>query len=176
MEKEIFETFLFNPFDYDDNGRRTKDGMTFRDVIKEFEHDFHRLHTTEYARNLYANARTMKILSNSCNAEPFLVYGMDLTKGKSFDPQIDPDNNHKMNQYSKYIHVYGIDSAFMTEFDEFGYPKLDEDSDIYPLTLLIDDSMSDGMLKLSVPTIDDDGDDEEDPEPVTTDVPQFEYA
>lgn len=26
----------------------------------------------------------------------------------------------------------------MTEFDEYGYPILDEDSDIFPLTLLVD--------------------------------------
>ena len=70
------------------------------------------------------------------------------------------------------IYVYGIDSAFMTEFDEYGYPILDENSDIYPLTLLVDDTMRDNEVRLAVPTMDD-GDETED---VTINVPQFEYA
>jgi len=53
------------------------------------------------------------------------------------------------------------------------YPILNEDSDIYPLTLLVDDAMRYGELRLAVPTLDD-GDDET--ENVTIDVPQFEYA
>ena len=65
-----------------------------------------------------------------------------------------------------------IDSAFMTEFDEYGYPILDENSDIYPLTLLVDDNMRDNEVRLAVPTMDD-GDETQD---VTINVPQFEYA
>jgi hypothetical protein len=78
-----------------------------------------------------------------------------------------------MDMHSDYIYVYGIDSAFMTEYDEYGYPIIDEDSDIYPLTLLVDDNMGDGTIRLAVPTIDDSDDELE---PVTIDVPQFEYA
>jgi hypothetical protein len=77
-----------------------------------------------------------------------------------------------MEKYSPSIYVYGIDSAFMTEFDEYGYPILDENSDIYPLTLLVDDTMRDNEVRLAVPTMDD-GDETED---VTINVPQFEYA
>jgi len=49
---------------------------------------------------------------------------------------------------------------------------LDENSDIYPLTLLVDDTMRDNEVRLAVPTMDD-GDETED---VTINVPQFEYA
>ena len=76
-----------------------------------------------------------------------------------------------MEIHSPYICVYGIDSAFMTEFDEYGYPIVDEDKDIYPLTLLVDSTMRDGIVRLAVPTLD--GDNEED---VIVDVPKFEFA
>jgi hypothetical protein len=114
----------------------------------------------------------MALLAKSNDAAPFLVYGMDLTQGNSFDATQDPFVNHEMEKYSQNIYVYGIDSAFMTEFDEYGYPILDEDSDIYPLTLLVDNTMRDNEVRLAVPTIDD-GDETED---VIIDVPKFEYA
>jgi len=53
-----------------------------------------------------------------------------------------------------------------------GYPILNEDSDIYLLTLLVDNTMRDGELRLAVPTLDD-GDEIEN---VTINVPQIEYA
>ena len=173
IEIEISETYYFSPANYNEKGRRKTDGITFRDVIKEFERDFHECHSTEYALNLYANSQTMNLLARSCDAAPFLTYGMDLTQGKAFDAEKDPDINHQMDKHSDYIYVYGIDSAFMTDFDENGYPIIDEDSDIYPLTLLVDDNMRDGTIRLAVPTLDDD---DEELEPVTIDVPQFEYA
>lgn len=173
MENEICETYYFNPADYDDKGRRLNDGMTFRDVIKEFERDFHEIHSAEYALNLYANSQTMALLAKSCDAAPFLLYGMDLMHGNVFDPEKDPYINHMMDGFSEYIYVYGIDSAFMSEFDENGYPILDEESDIFPLTLLIDNKMRNGSIRLSVPTSDDDS---EDTESVTIDSPQYSYA
>ena len=172
MEKELYKTYYFAPADYDDRGRRKSDGKTFRDVVKEFEYDFHDTYSTEYALNLYANSLTMALLAKSKDAAPFLIYGMDLTQGESFDAAQDPFVNHKMEKYSPNIYVYGIDSAFMTEFDEYGYPILDDNSDIYPLTLLVDNTMRDNEVRLAVPTMDD-GDETED---VTIDVPQFEYA
>ena len=172
MEKELYKTYYFDPTDYNNDGRRKNDGKSFRDVVKEFEYDFHDTYTTEYALNLYANSLTMALWAKSNNAAPFLMYGMDLTQGKSFDAVQDPFVNHEMEKYSPNIYVYGIDSAFMTEFDEYGYPILDENSDIYPLTLLVDDTMRDNEVRLAVPTMDD-GDGTED---VTIDVPQFEYA
>ena len=114
----------------------------------------------------------MSLLAKSCDAAPFLLYGMDLTQGHSFDPEKDPYINHQMDLHSKRIYVYGIDSAFMTEFDQHGYPVSDEDSEIFPLTLLVDNTIRNGELRLSVPTMDD-GDETED---VTIDVPRFEYA
>lgn len=60
----------------------------------------------------------------------------------------------------------------MTDFDGYGYPLLDENSDIFPLTLLVDNTMRDGVLVLAVPTLDD-GDETE---IVIVDVPQYEYA
>lgn len=172
MEKEISESYYYNPVDFDNQGRRLGDGMTLRDVIKGFERAFHKQHSTEYALNLYANSRTMGLLAKSCDAAPFLLYGMDLTQGQAFDAAKDPYINHEMDKHSSYIYVYGIDSAFMTEFDENGYPVLDEESDIYPLTLLIDDEMRDGTIRLAVPT----SDDAEDTEPVTINSPHFVYA
>ena len=172
MEKEISKTYYFDSADYDNRGRRKTDGKTFRDVVKEFEFDFHDTYTTEYALNLYANSQTMDLLARSNDAAPFLLYGMDLTQGHSFDPINDPFVNHEMDKHSERIYVYGIDSAFMTEFDEYGYPILEEDSGIFPLTLLVDNTMRVGEIRLAVPTLDD-GDEKED---VTIDVPQFEYA
>lgn len=172
MEKELYKIYYYTPRDYDNRGRRKNDRMTFREVIKEFEYDFHETYNTEYALNLYASSRTMALLAKSNDAAPFLIYGMDLTQGKSFDAKQDPYVNHEMEKNSPYIYVYGIDSAFMTEFDEYGYPVLNDDSDIYPLTLLVDDTMRDDEVRLAFPTMDD-GDETED---VIIDVPKFEYA
>lgn len=172
IEKEISETYYFDSSNFDGNGRRLDDGMTFRDLVKNYERDFHNMHSADYALNLYANSKTMGLLARSCDAAPFLVYGMDLTQGRSFDAEKDPTINHQMDIHSDYIYVYGIDSAFMTKYDGYGYPIIDEDSDIYPLTLLVDDNMGDGSIRLAVPTLDDD----DELEPVTIDVPQFEYA
>ena len=172
MEKELSKKYYYYPSDFDTLGRRKSDGMTFRDVIKEFEYDFHETYSTEYALNLYANSLTMALLAKSNDAAPFLIYGMDLTQGKSFDAIQDPYVNHEMEKYSPNIYVYGIDSAFMTEFDEYGYPILNEDSDIFPLTLLVDNTMRDDEVRLAVPTMDD-GEETED---VIIDVPKFEYA
>lgn len=172
MEKELSKKYYFSPSDFNTLGRRKSDGMTFRDVIKEFEYDFHETYSTEYALNLYANSKTMALLAKSNDAAPFLIYGMELTQGKTFDAIQDPYVNHEMEKYSPNINVYGIDSAFMTDFDEYGYPILDEDSDIFPLTLLVDDTMRDDEVRLAVPTVDD-GDETED---VIIDVPKFEYV
>lgn len=172
IEREICETYNYTPSDFDENGRRNSDGMTFRNLIKDFERDFHNRHSAEYALNLYAKSQTMNLLARSCDAAPFLLYGMELTEGKAFDAEKDPYRNHQMDQHSQHIYVYGIDSAYMTEFEENGYPILDDDKDIYPLTLLIDDTMREDEVRLSVPTMDD-GDETED---VTINVPQFEYA
>ena len=49
MEKEISETYSFRPVDFDEKGRRIVDGLSFRDVVKEYERDFHSRHSTEYA-------------------------------------------------------------------------------------------------------------------------------
>ena len=65
MEKEISETYSFRPLDFDEKGRRIVDGLSFRDVVKEYERDFHYRHSTEYALNLYANSKTMALLAKS---------------------------------------------------------------------------------------------------------------
>lgn len=170
MEKEICETYPFDPEDFNEQGRRKSDNLSFRELVMEFEIDFHRRHSAEYALNLYCNSRTMKLLERACDAAPFMVYGMELTQGAAFDAGIDPLANHQMDQHSNNIYVYGIDSAYMTEFDEYGMPVLSEDSDIYPLTLLIDNTMRDGNVRLAVPTIDDDSEEEI----IPVDVPKFE--
>ena len=172
MEKEISETYSFNPDDFNEKGRRKSDGFSFRDLIKEYERDFHRRHSTEYALNLYCNSRTMGLLERACDAAPFMMYGMDLTQGNGFDAINDPFINHEMDKRSERIYVYGIDSAFMTNFDEYGIPILSEDEDIYPLTLLIDNTMRDGNLRLAVPTLDDDVEEEI----IPVDVPEFEFV
>ena len=172
MEKEISETYSFNPDDFNEKGRRESDGLSFRDLVKGFEYDFHRRHSTEYALNLYCNSRTMGLLERACDAAPFMMYGMDLTQGNGFDAINDPFINHEMDKRSERIYVYGIDSAFMTNFDEYGIPILSEDEDIYPLTLLIDNTMRDGNLRLAVPTLDDDVEEEI----IPVDVPEFEFV
>ena len=74
----------------------------------------------------------------------------------------DPFANHAMEKYSPNITVYGIDSAFMEKEDA-----------IYPLTLLIDDSMRNGTLRLASPTSDDEDGGKE---IVVIDSPKFEYV
>ena len=170
MEKELSITYYFRPGDFNEIGRR-KDGVSFRDLVKDFERDFHEAHTSEYALNLYANSTTMAILAKSCDAAPFMIYGMELTQSNSFDPEKDPYINHEMDKNSQFVYVYCIDSAFMTDFDENGYPILTEDSEIYPLTLLVDKTMSDGTIKLSTPTLDDD-----ETENIMVNVPKYEFA
>ena len=32
----------------------------------------------------------MNLLARSCDAAPFMIYGMELTQGKSFDAEKDP--------------------------------------------------------------------------------------
>ena len=172
MEKEICETYRFAPSDYDELGRRKDDGKTFREVVKDFERDFHIRHSTEYALNLYANSVTMRLLAKSNGAEPFMIYGMEMCHGTVFDPKDDPDFNLRMDLHSKNVTVYGIDSAFM-DYDEDGYPIIDPNGDIFPLTLLVDENMRDGEIRLATPTFDDD---DEESEPVTNDVPQKEYV
>ena len=76
-----------------------------------------------------------------------------------------------MDIHSKSVFVYGIDSAYMDNFDENGYPIIDENSEIYPLTLLVDDSMLDDVIKLTVPTIDGDK-----AILININVPKFEYV
>ena len=169
MEQEITETYTFHPDDYQD-GRRKTDGKTFREVVKEFERDFHHRHRADYALNLYANAATMRLLEKSCGAAPFLSYGMDLTQGHAFDAEQDPAINHAMEEYSRNVIVYGIDSAYMETPN--GDIAMDEERGIFPLTLLIDNSMRDGTLRLATPTTDD-GEEEEN---IVIDLPQFEYA
>lgn len=56
MENEYFKNYHFAPSNYDDRGRRMSDGKTFRDVVKEFEYNFHETYSSEYALNLYANS------------------------------------------------------------------------------------------------------------------------
>lgn len=169
MEQEIIETYTFNPEDYN-HGLRIKDGKAFRDVVKGFEYDFHHRHSCEYALNLYANSATMRLLAVSNGADSFLSYGMDLTHGKVFDAVQDPFVNHEIEHYSRNVIVYGIDSAYMEKQD--GNVAIDEEKGIFPLTLLIDDSMRDGTLRLAVPTADDDGEDEN----IVIVSPKFEYA
>lgn len=169
MEQEIIETYTFNPEDYHD-GRRKSDSMTFRDVVKGLERDFHQRHRCEYALNLYANSATMRLLEKSCNAASFLSYGMDLTQGNAFDAEQDPYINHAIEGHSRHIFVYGIDSAYMETSD--GCMVIDEEKGIFPLTLLIDNSMCDGTIRLATPTSDDEGEEEH----VVIDSPKFEYA
>ncbi|MCD8235065.1 MAG: hypothetical protein LUD00_00105 [Prevotellaceae bacterium] len=169
MESEIIETYTFNPQDYLDGMRKT-DGKSFRDIVKEFEYDFHKRHSGEYALNLYANSCTMHLLERACGVASFLSYGMDLTQGNVFDAVEDPFVNHAIEKYSKNIIVYGIDSAYMETAD--GYIGINEEKGIFPLTLLIDNSMRDGTLRLATPTQDDEGEKEN----VVIDSPKFEYA
>lgn len=149
---EIKETYHFTPHDFDSNGKRMSDGTPFREVLKEFEQDFHSRHSNYYALYLFANTRTMLILSRSCNAKENMIYGMDLV-----DSEFDPTTNHLIEEASsgENIVVYGIDSAFMV-LDENGIPKIDEQKMIFPLTLLIDNGLSDGVLHLKY--LDDDKD------------------
>jgi hypothetical protein len=114
----------------------------------------------------------MTLLAKSRDAASFLLYGMELTQGRSFDAGEDPRINQEMDKHSEHIYVYGIDSAFMTEFDENGYPIIEGDSDIYPLTLLIDDNMPNDSIRLAVPT----SEDTEESEQIIINSPQYVHV
>jgi hypothetical protein len=141
---EIKEIYHFSPQDFDINGKRVSDATSFREVLKEFERDFHFRHSNYYALYLFANHSTMLLLSRSCNARENMIYGMEL-----IDSEFDPTTNHFIEEVSskENIVVYGIDSTFM-DFDENGVPRIDEEKMIYPLTLLIDNNMKNGVLHL----------------------------
>ena len=49
MENEYYKNYSFISAEYDSRGRRMCDGKTFRDVVKEFEYDFHETYSSEYA-------------------------------------------------------------------------------------------------------------------------------
>lgn len=177
MQKENTKTYHFNTVDFDKNGRRLTDGKTLRGLVKDFERDFHEsiltnlkkvlgavedfdcdfdyAHSTEYASCMYANRQTMNLLAKSNNAEPFMSYGMELYHGPVFNPAKDSALNKNYDKWSETVLVYGIDSAFLTEFDEYGYPVIDVDAGIYPLTLLIDNTMGDGEIRLASSLTDD---------------------
>lgn len=84
-----------------------------------------------------------------------LIYGMEL-----IEDEFDPNTNHHIEKASnkKNIIVYGIDSAFMP-LDENGIPRIVEEKMIFPLTLLIDNNIRDGVLHLKY--LDDEDSDEE---------------
>ena len=152
---EIKETYYFSPCDFDRNGKKLSNGTPFKEILKEFEHDFHSRHSNYYALYLFANHSTMLLLSRSCNAKKNLIYGME-----QIEDEFDPNTNHHIEKASnkKNIIVYGIDSAFMP-LDENGIPRIVEEKMIFPLTLLIDNNIRDGVLHLKY--LDDEDSDEE---------------
>ncbi|MDR0769167.1 MAG: hypothetical protein LBE71_04615 [Dysgonamonadaceae bacterium] len=129
---EIQEHYYFSPFEFDVNGRRHTDGTPFREIVKDFERDFRRRHPSHFACFFFSNNCTMLLLQYSCDTDGNTIYGMDLIEGV-----FDPETNYNIEKYSKYKVVYGIDSA---------YSQIDDDA--YPLTLLIDDKLPDGMVVL----------------------------
>lgn len=175
MTEEVSISYNFNLADFSENGRRLDDGKTFRDVVKDFERAFHEsmvmnlkkalsavesldcsfdyVPSAEYASCMYANRQTMNLLAKSNIAEPFMTYGMELYHGSVFEPAKDSVLNKDYDKLSETVLVYGIDSAFLTEFDEYDYPVIDVDSGIYPLTLLLDNTMNDGEIRLATPLV-----------------------
>ncbi|MDR1582862.1 MAG: hypothetical protein LBS55_06320 [Prevotellaceae bacterium] len=129
---EIRGNYYFLPYEFDGNGRKHVDGTPFREIVKNFERDFRRRHPSHFASFFFSNSRTMLLLRYSCDADENTIYGMDLIEG-----DFDPETNYNIEKDGKYKVVYGIDSA---------YSQIDEDA--YPLTLLIDDKLPDGMVVL----------------------------
>jgi hypothetical protein len=168
---EIKETYHFLPRDFDINGKRVSDGTPFREILKEFERDFHTRHSNYYATFLFANSQMMLLLSRSCNAKENMIYGMDLI---GVNGDFEPNINHRIEEASnkRNIVVYGIDSAFMLP-DKNGTPRIDEEKMIYPLTLLIDNNMKDGMLYLKY--LDDDRNDEDCMTPINVDENSLKF-
>ena len=117
-----------------------------------------------------SDSMTFRDVVKEFEAASFLSYGMDLTQGNAFDAEQDPYINHAIEGHSRHIFVYGIDSAYMETSD--GHIAIDEEKGIYPLTLLIDNSMRNGIIRLATPTSDDEGEEEH----VVIDSPKFEYA
>jgi hypothetical protein len=162
---EIKEIYHFAPDDFDANGRNSAD-KTFREVVKDFERDFHQRHPSHFGVFLFANGAGMLLLQYSCGAQSNVSYGMDLIEG-----EFDPKTNLKIGKHSKYITVYGIDSAY----SEAAYVEKDGEDEYkggaYPLTLLIDDKLRDGVLYLKY--LDDSDNFDEMPVPVDVGVEVF---
>ena len=171
---EIKRTYCFSPRDFDINGKRVSDGIPFREILKGFEYDFHSRHSNYYALFLFANMQTMLLLARSCNANKNMIYGMDLI---GVDGDFEPNINHRIEEASnkKNIVVYGIDSAFMP-LDENGISRIDEEKMIYPLTLLIDNNLNDGILHLKYLDDDNTNDDEDCVTPINVDENSFKYV
>lgn len=150
MENETIERYYFSLNDYDAQGRHKITGTTFRQFVDECERHFHSAHSTSYAVFFYANQHTMTLLQHSCDANPMFSYGMELYNGNEFDPVEDPNANANIDHYSSRIMVYGIDSAYM-EDNKDGIKVMNENKGIFPLTLLIDNTMEDNTIKLSCP-------------------------
>ena len=167
---EIKVTYHFSPQDFDIKGNRISDSMPFRNILRGFEYDFHAHHSDYYALYLFANTQTMLLLAHSCNANKNMIYGMDLIEG-----DFEPNTNHRVEEASnkKNIIVYGIDSAFMLP-DENGIPRIDEEKIIYPLTLLIDNKMKDGVLHLKY--LDDTEDGDWDTQPIKVGENSLKYV
>ena len=166
---KITETYYFIHQEFDTNGKRESDNISFRNLLKEFEIDFHTRHPNRYGQFMFANSRTMMLLSKSCNARDDMIYGMDLIDGE-FNPTINHEIE-KADNIGQNIVVYAIDSAYQP-LDEYGIPVIDGEKDIFPLTLLVDDSLKNGTLKLMYPS-DDSSDEEWIPEPININVKSF---
>ena len=53
MEIEISETYRLNPSEYLQNGKNKQASESFRDWVKNCEHDYHEHHSSLYALNFY---------------------------------------------------------------------------------------------------------------------------
>jgi hypothetical protein len=157
---EIKETYYFSPNDFNVKGRHRMNDKTFREVVKEFERDFHKRHPSHFGIYLFANKNTMLLLQYSCDADANLIYGMDLIDG-----EFDPATNWKIENHSQYTTVYAIDSAYSFE----AYSDNEFKDGAYPLTLLIDDRLSNGTLLLKY-LDDDEADDEVNPVGVDVEI------
>ncbi|MCX6303484.1 MAG: T9SS type A sorting domain-containing protein [Bacteroidetes bacterium] len=128
--------YKFSKWDFDENGKNTKDGTFFLDAIGQWERDFHNRYSPFFSNCLFGNASTMILVKNSFFTEPDEDFGMDLING-----DIDIETKIKVGKYSKRQTIYAIGS------------KLDQDE---PMYLIIDDTMVDGIALLKyVPDSDD---------------------
>jgi hypothetical protein len=150
---KIAEFYTFKGDYFDKKGRRENDGISFRDIVKGFEEEFHKKYAPYYANCFVANLKTMMYLERSFRSS----CGCSLKKSEKYhfggdviNGELTFDVAQKMADAKGRTLTGGIDVYYDEE----------------PLWLFTDSDMLDNTVKLMYMPVSDDDDEDEAPIPV----------